>query len=329
LDECVERYGWHDIDFLKIDAEGEETKILLGGERFFKEFSPLVQFEIKEGSNQHLGLVQNFAALGYDAYRLVPGLDLLVPFGVDSTPDPFLLNLFCCKRDRAERLIAQGFLLDPAAYGSTTVPEQRANAQLENVKNSNVYHWRNTLAKLPYGAQLVHYWERTMGAGNSAEVDKALSLYARSRDSSISPGERFAALEASYSRLKILCERDASYLRLASLARVARDYGARSLAVNALQRLGNAIVQQNQVDPTEPFLAPSERFDLVPPGEVICNWVLAAVLEEIERLSQFSSFFDGVSAKQRLEVIRGLGFGSAEMDRRLQLVRARGGEVSS
>jgi FkbM family methyltransferase len=323
LDDCMESYGWRDIEFVKIDAEGEEGNILKGGKRFFAALSPLVQYEIKAGTEFHMELVQQFAALGYRSYRLVPGLDLLVPFDAGSTPDGYLVNLFCCKQDRVERLAAHGYLLDSATHLRTTGTEQPGDIP-EAIKNGNAYGWRHTIGKLPYGAQLAKRWEQTMAAGRcSAEVDEALSLYARSRDPSLFSGERFGALEASFSLLRILCEREPSYLRLASLARVARDYGARMLAVNALQYLNNTIAQHNQVDLNEPFLAPGERFDSVSPGEAIGNWVLAAVLEELERLGHYSSFYTGASARQRLEMIRSLGFGSAEMERRLRLLRKR------
>jgi protein O-GlcNAc transferase len=328
LDECRKSYGWQDIEFVKIDAEGEEANILKGGERFFAELSPLVQYEIKAGTDLHMELVQNFAALGYNSYRLVPGLDLLVPFDVELPPDGYLLNLFCCKQDRVEQLAAHGFLLDSASLLPTT-EKKRFKDISEKVKNRNAYDWRHTIVKLPYGAQLANLWEQTMVAGSSAEVDEALSFYALSRDSSQSSTERFGALEASFSLLKILCKRQPSYLRLASLARVARDYGARSLAVNALQQLSNAILRHNRVDPSEPFLAPGERFDSITPGKAIGNWVLSAVLEELERLGFFSSFYAGTSALQRLEIIHDLGFGSAEMERRLRLLQKRFGLPAS
>ena len=70
LDGCLETHRWRDIDFMKIDAEGEETNILKGGARFFAEQSPLIQYEIKAGSELHLDLVEAFAALEYRSYRL-------------------------------------------------------------------------------------------------------------------------------------------------------------------------------------------------------------------------------------------------------------------
>lgn len=258
------------------------------------------------------------------SYRLIPGLDLLIPFDADSPPDNYLLNLFCCKRDRTERLASRGVLLDSVARLPATGTERFKDIE-EKVRNGGAYGWRNVLAGLPYGTRLAPLWEQTMAKGNSAEVDEALSFYAISRDPSLSSSERFAALEASLSIFKQLCERQPSYLRLASLARVARDYGARAISVGALQQLSHAIVQHNTVDPSEPFLAPAERFESIPPGEAIGNWVFAAVLEEFERLGSFSSFYTGVSARPRLEIIRALGFGSTEMERRLRLLQKRFG----
>jgi protein O-GlcNAc transferase len=323
LDSCMERHQWRDIDFLKIDAEGEEENIISGGKRFFEELSPLVQYEIKAGDNLNMRLMQDFAAIGYDSYRLVPGLDLLVPFDATSTPDAYLLNLFCCKRDRAERLAADGFLLDSTTLHRTT--EKGALAGISDITNSHdAYHWRNALAKLAYGSQFASVWDTTMAASKQNGLNESLALFAMSRDKSLSAVERFGALDASLHRMKTLCERQASHLRLASLARVARDYGSRAIAVNALGQLANNVLQQNQVDPDEPFLAPCERFDLIPPAvKQVRNWILAAVLEELERLCAFSSFYTGPSALQRLELIQNLGFGSDEMKRRLQLVRTR------
>jgi FkbM family methyltransferase len=318
LDACLEKFGWQDIEFMKIDAEGEEANILLGGKQFFAELSPLVEYEIKAGADLHLDLVQNFAALGYDSYRLVPGLDLLVPFDAESPADGYLLNLFGCKPDRAAKLAERGFLLD-----STSSPSTAGVALSAEIKSNSKYGWRHTIAKTPYGVQLANVWEPMVAAGNSAELLEALSLYAISQDADLSSRQRFQALETSLNLLKALCERDASHLRLASLARVAQEYGARSLAVNALNQLCNTLFQQMQVDPREPFLAPGERFDSIPPRAAIGDWVIAAALEELERIGSFSSFYTGTAAQQRLEIIRDIGFGSAEMARRLQLLQRR------
>jgi FkbM family methyltransferase len=323
LDDRLQAYGWREIDFTKIDAEGEEAQILMGGERFFAQLSPLVQYEVKAGADLHVELVRDFAARGYASYRLVPGLDLLVPFDADSPVDDYLLNLFCCKQDRADRLADEGLLTDRAPRLPSAAAARSGEISADGSRDP--YDWRHTIAKMPYGSRLASIWQQTTAAGNSTEVCEALSQYALSRDPTRTAADRFGALEASLSILKGVCERTPSRLRLASLARVARDYGARSLAVRALQQLSNAIAREKLADASEPFLAPGERFESVPPGEAIGNWVLAAVLEELERLGAFSSFYTGVAARRRLQAIDKLGFASPEMKRRIQLLHRRFG----
>lgn len=321
LDECRKTYDWNDIAFLKIDAEGEEGKILQGGARFLDEQSPLIQYEVKAGRDLHLELVRNFAALGYASYRLVPGLDVLVPFDEGCAPDGYLLNLFCCKDDRAKELAAQGFLLNTSGGLSALATQGPSSESLAKHRDS----YAGALAILPYGERLCDLWKRTMSGAASTDLDEALTRYMVSRDTSLSSIERYAGLQASYQVFARMCEHDSSRMRLASLARVARDFGARTQAVAALQRLSNQIFERRQVDANEPFLAPSERFDAIPPGQAIGDWILAGLLEEFERLVAFSSFYTGTAALPRLEAIQSRGFGSAEMGRRLHLVQSRFG----
>ena len=312
LDDCHNRFNWQDIAFVKIDAEGEEARILKGGARFLAEQSPLVEYEIKAGADLHLELVDEFAAIGYQSYRLVPGLDLLVPFDPAATPDGYLLNLFACKRDRAELLAASGYLLTQTAAPEAAVP----------LLQQDPLH---ALRMLPYAQSLGTMWAKTTAAGQSADVVEALRLYAVSRDASASAAVRFGSLQTSLRLLEAASKRSPSYLRLASLARVAQDHGSRSVAVRALQQLCADILQDQSFNPSEPFLTPLARFDGLPSGSAIGNWVLAAALEAWELLGSFSSLYAGESSRQRLEIIAVLGFGSAEMQRRLRLLEARFG----
>ena len=119
LDHLAASHDWAAIDFLKIDAEGEEERILDGGAAFLRSADPLVMFEIKHGERINLHLVDKFAALGYRSYQLVPGPGVLVPFDPAIAPDPFRLNLFACKPARAACLERQGWLArEPAPLPS-------------------------------------------------------------------------------------------------------------------------------------------------------------------------------------------------------------------
>lgn len=65
------------------------------------------------------------------------------------------------------------------------------------------------------------------------------------------------------------------------------------------------------------------------PRDALGDWIVAATLEEFERAGSYSSFYTGVAARQRLEIIRELGYGSAEMQRRLSLLQRRFGLPAS
>ncbi len=323
LDECRERHGWRDIAFIKIDAEGEERNILNGGKRFLAEESPLIQYEVKAGTQVHMELVDHFAALGYPSYRLVPGLGILAPFDRAARPDTYLLNLFACKQDRADALAKQGFLTQGTA-AATQARGGGLSAMWSRITSRVAYDWHTTLMRLPYGKQLAGLWKSTMkDSDDSSEVAEALHDYAMSRDADLPASQRFAALSKSVGAFRSLAGRGSRGLRLASLARAAADLGERSLAIEALQRLGTEVNEKKQVDLAEPFLVPSARFDTIVPGDSIGDWVMAATMEELERLGAFSSFYTRQTTLPRLDALRAMGFASPEMQRRAALIRQR------
>ena len=69
--------------------------------------------------------------------------------------------------------------------------------------------------------------------------------------------------------------------------------------------------------------------DSVQPREALGDWIAAATLEEFERAGSYSSFYTGMAAQRRLEIIRKMGYGSAEMQRRLSLLQRRFGLPAS
>jgi FkbM family methyltransferase len=319
LDDCMDRFGWRDIDFVKIDAEGEESNIIKGGRRFLSEQAPLILYEVKNAMDVHYELETQFAALGYSSYRLVPGLNLLVPFDRTAKPDAYLLNLFCCKPDRAATLMKRGLLIDSLSF--TEVNQARLSELLD--AQGHQHGWRQMLTKLPYGALVEDRWINAGQRSDSGKLGEAMACFAISRNEQLQPIDRFIALDHSYRSLLDLCAQNPIKLRHASLARVARAHGSRSVAVDSLSQLSNRIAAENRIDVDEPFLAPGERFDTVAPGANFGAWLLAGVLEELERLAAFSSFFTGADTRPRLEGIKSLGYASAEMLRRLDLVQRR------
>ncbi|MBM4375583.1 MAG: FkbM family methyltransferase [Deltaproteobacteria bacterium] len=236
LDACLERCGWQDIAVLKIDAEGEEANILQGGRRFFESQSPLVLYEVKAGRALHLELVAAFEALGYRSYRLVPGPGVLVPFSAGDAADPYLLNLFCCKPDRARELAGEGLLVESAPSPDAPVPVAQ-------------HGWRATLASQPFAGAFAATWRDVDTRPHGAALTVALAWHAMSRDVTLGAPERVRALAAALRQLRTLCVGPVPGVRLVSLARVART----SVLVTSRSRASrlSPTLSRNRVAPTQ------------------------------------------------------------------------------
>lgn len=89
LDAELDRFNWTQVDFMKIDAEGQEAAIINGGQRFFETYSPLILFEVKHQLVINHSLIGDFKGLGFEIYRLLGDGSMLVP--VDDT-EPTWLN---------------------------------------------------------------------------------------------------------------------------------------------------------------------------------------------------------------------------------------------
>jgi FkbM family methyltransferase len=111
LDRFTREANLGPIDFVKIDAEGEEEDIVAGSRSFFSEQSPLVMIEVcaaELGGNRNLAACAALHALGYDLYRCTGPDEMLMPLvtGIGGADN----NYFACKPDRAASLAERGLL---------------------------------------------------------------------------------------------------------------------------------------------------------------------------------------------------------------------------
>lgn len=311
LDQCIAEYGWTDVAVLKVDAEGEEARIVRGGARFFDRLSPLVLFERLHGGDVNAEVIGEFAALGYDTYRLVPGMDVLVPFDATGGVDGAQLNLLCCKPDRAARLAARGFLVTAASLARIAAPVPAED-------------WRAYLERLPYAARLADSWrfnaEEPLPGYDASAL--GIGLYVASRDPRSDPAMRFASLSEAYAQLREACSRAVTASRLSTLARIAGELGQKTACREALRQIVGGGRRAGTVDLTEPFLVASPRFDLLEPSRLDA-WFLASAIEQFERVRHYSSFYTGDSALALIDQLIELGYGSAEMDARRSVAAAR------
>jgi FkbM family methyltransferase len=295
------------IDFIKLDAEGEEARIVQGADRLLAEHSPLIMFELRHGTTVNSGLPQMFTDRGYGLYRLLGPDSILVPAHVGESFDPFELNLFACKPDRADALADTRLLARLPAAALPTL-DGRGLALLEQ--------------------QVFHDAFRPTFAGRAdASYYRALDAYAFWRDTAQEPSERCAALAMSLGMLRSLCTATPTTARLSTLARAASEAGRRFLATDVLSRLLGAR-QPSGLAVSEPFWPPLQRFDGIVPGPAPGAWLLAAAAEAFERQHAYSSCFARENTLGLLDWLQSTPFASPEMERRRQLQRIRAGEQS-
>ena len=315
LDDCLAKNGWEDIAFVKLDAEGEESNIIKGGSQFLSSQSPLIMFEVKHGKELNLGLMKEFADYGYETYKLIPGLNLLAPFDLTEPPDPYQLNLFCCKKDCAHTLEEHGLLVNNSPCASTCPP---IDGEL----------WVRHIGTLPYAKKVIQRWisssHRSPIAG-WGHYQEALNYYVRAHSGNVSSADRYACLQQSLSILSMLLDTQASFSRLQTLSRVTWEMGKRQIAMQALDLLVDMFRHEQQLSLSEPFLAVASRFEILDPGGNLGAWCLASILEQRTKLQAFSSYYTGKASLADLEILKNLGFQGAEMERRRQLIRMRCG----
>jgi hypothetical protein len=242
----------------------------------------------------------------------VPGLNLLAPFNPEESLDPYQLNLFCCKEDRAIELENRGLLVCRLA-------EPEALPNLESPE------WFYHLVKLPFVRKLLPDWLANTNNFESGwpRYERSLNLCFWAHRTEQPAGLRLRALTESFADLVELCVEQPNIPRLCMLIRIATELGQRAFALQLLNQLIEQLPVCNTLRLTEPFLPPASRFDDLDDGGHTAEWLMSNLMEQREILQAFSSYYTGISSLRNLEMLRAMGFQSPAMERRRQLIRMR------
>lgn len=307
LDAVWERMGAPAIDFVKLDAEGEEEAILRGGRRFFAEGQPLVMFESNNDGAENAALPVAFAAMGYDIYRLVPGLGLLVLCDRATGHDRFQVNLFACKPERAARLAARGFLA--GAMTDAASPARR----LPDV--------RSLLGARPFAAGLVGGWLR------DSTTEHALACLLAAPDPQRSAAERVGLLHRGTTGLEEALGAEEHPATRLSLLRALLACGRRGEMMRHLRPLldqGAAAVAAALAE--RPFLPSLPAWDAAPVRGGLEAWT-AALLADTLATSCHHSTYLSLDCAGALWDQRGNPNSTVAMFRRLFLMFLRSGRM--
>jgi hypothetical protein len=265
--------------------------------------SPLVMFEVKVGSEHNSELPATFREMGYEVYRLIGPDCLLVPHTERETLDPFELNLFACKEERASQLAARGLLV--RAYVVGTRPTPGAGVAL----CASQAFWPGFSAALSQAP---------------TSYQQALDAYALWRDETASWEVRATALRGALAKVCAAAQESPSNAVLSSAARIADEAGVRQLSVHLLEELLSRL--QRNGAPEHPCWPAHRRYDHVAVSGDVRGWFLAAAIEAYVTRVSFSGYFSRNLCAPMLAWLENTPYDSPAMERRRQLMAVVSGQ---
>jgi len=302
LDGCFDKYQWKQIDFIKLDAEGEELNILKAATNTLSSCSPLIMFELKHGKAVNIPLINAFKQLDYQPYYLIPALNVLCPLDLSQKLDDYQLNLFCCKKETADKLAQKGLLVtDP--FSQKTKPSNPKNTFFQSLPFSKDIQLSETSTDEPSNIYNVTF-----------------DAYASSRDDSQNVAERLQHLFMAFEGVKkILAAGESKITRLSTLARISYDLGQRSVGNQILSYIMQRYIEKGEsFELCEAFIPPSKVFESTSTNKKHNKeWLLSSVVHELICKHAYSCYFSGADAtKQHFSLLEKYGFLLPDMAKR-------------
>lgn len=273
--------------------------------------SPLILASLRNPVKEDHGAKLLLEAHGYQAYRLLPGYDLLVPVYPDEALQPSDLNLFFCKPQRAEELEAKGMLC-------------REAVGVDELSALDYALWVNHLSACRYAIPYIQDWLEAQPVGQWGEmVRMVLNLDVEARNQALSPGERYGRILMIQHILPLMIQGEPTAPRLMTGIRLMADTGKRALAVAWAEALRDGLAGRNGTLMDEPFLAPLPELEAVAIGTDETEWAYTSALVAIERLRSFSSWYTSAESLEFWKSLRKNPYMAEEAERMTDLLKQR------
>ena len=316
------------IGFVKLDAEGDELRVMAGASRFFANQSPVVMFEFKHGHAVNTALIGAWRALGFDTFRWSAELELLLPFDAAVDEIACALNLVAVRPQQQRALAARGLLataqelrqVEPVAADPACLVAWCAHPALRGPAADTAVAAGGAVAAADLRAEVA-------AAAGETYTQALCDVASAHLQPGLRPAQRVALLVRARESL---------------LAAAARDeiFGPEAWCLvvhcrNALGEPGGAVAMgsellaywQAQPEPALPAdgfvpFVPPQRADLDRPRSTgAASWLRQVLAEFVAVRGSFSSYF--VAAEpQRWAALLQHPDHSAEIERRYLLVHA-------
>ncbi len=317
LDPYIERFELTDIDFVRINISEESDKLIAQSRQFFELNSPLVMCGRHHDMRKNLRLVEVFAQRDYQPYCLIPGLDILAPIDDVSAIDSYLTNLFFCNKETAQALNRRNLLCTGLADTDTLLDD-------------NTGAWEEYASHAIYTRPLLALWNsRSQQEFNTADpaqwsAYKQSLVFHRIAQNPVYPvNVRNACLYRAFQLLTETIDKDPTFSRLLTMARLSSELGLRDSAVQSLKVLLELLCSEHPVSADEPFLAVHPVFEQLDPGAQLGEWCFSSIFQTYSWLRSYSSFFSTEKELATLEEFKHTPFLQPRTERARQLLKLK------
>lgn len=310
LDTLVDSIGWDGVEFLKIDVEGGEHKVVTGGQDFLRKSSPLIMFEFRSDGGTDSRARRELGSLGYRIYRILGNGEYLVPAPECDELPVHDLNLFAAQDERIRQLEAGGFLADSG----------------QEIDASDMADYVDLDAWLasPFARSL----DISRADLSGGLPDKVLLNFLVSRNRNAPARIRYGALRFAWSVSTALVSSAPSPCHLLTHSRLAWELGyvAETLAAN---RILKEYAETDAVSGV--FIPPLPRFDdIAIDAGCEVEWFSAALDEQLIKSHAHSTAF-APELEPALSHLCGNRYATPEMARSLilrRLCNGKAGEIT-
>lgn len=273
------------LDFIKLDVNGYEKKVLDGAENVLAETSPIVMVSIGEVDEEELrSIVKHLKAKSYTLYEYVPGPGLLSEIDLSEELDPYLMNVIAVNNQKKNELLDKGWVYDESI--ETEKPLETC--------------WEKILSKFSWSESMIQKWKKLDNGSHSAYF-RALNTLCAAEELQIGTTEEIfvrskkAKLleKAAQQFVKLYNNGDTGFPVSMCLARVLNYLGRRGQAVEIMGQLIRDNKTQNSSAPERPFLLPVPELDSLPVHTDFEKWLTVRTVESWVTLKNVSTYFCG------------------------------------
>lgn len=273
------------LDFIKIDVNGSEKRVIDGAENVLKENSPLLLISIGEVDKQQLkSIATDLETKGYALYEYVPGLKMLTEIDVDEERDPYLMNLFAINNQLKNDFVNKGWIYDGAI----------------ETKESAEKSWEKIISRFPWSKSKMQEWKQ-LDKERYYKYFQALNtlctaeqIYPDTEENISVRSKRGKLLEkAAQQFVELYNSGDTGFTVSMCLSRVLNYLGRRGQAAEIMRQLIHKNKTQGKPAPDRPFLLPIPELDSLPIHTSFEKWLTVRAVESWISLKNVSTFFCG------------------------------------